>query len=127
MLALILLAAGIALIIGSKDSKDLAGRLARSVISLALVVTALPFLVQSCRGIELGSSSSSLPTALGRLLAFAGVAALALGGLALWRNRASRARFREVCERRNGSPRARALPGPPARPDEDRSQTDGIL
>jgi hypothetical protein len=107
MLAILLAAAGIALIVGAKD---LASRLVKGVIGVVLILTALPCLIESCTcalsGIPTGGPS--LPS--GRLFL---MAVLAVVGFVAWRRRADRAKARELWARRNGAQRTRALPAAP--------------
>lgn len=110
MLALILLAAGIALCVGSKD---LAGRLAKGAIGVVLVLTAIPCLIQSCTGSVRGERADGLASALGDLSGLTVLAALTIIGFIAWRRRAERARASELWAKRNGTPRARSLPAPP--------------
>lgn len=110
MLALLLAAAGIALVVGAKD---LAGRLAKGVVGVVLVLMAIPCLVQSCVCSLRGEGADGLASALGGLSGFATLAALAIIGFVAWRRRAERARASELWAKRNGTPRARSLPAPP--------------
>ena len=110
MLALILVAAGIALCVGSKD---LAGRLARGAVGVVLVLMAIPCLVRSCV-CWLGDETVDHPAAaFSNLSGLAILAALAIVGFVAWRRRAERARASELRAKRNGTPRARSLPSPP--------------
>jgi len=108
MLVVLLAAAGIALIVGAKD---LASQLVKAVIGAVLILTALPCLVQSCACAPLGESVGGPPLVSGGLFL---LVALAVVGFVAWRRRTDRAKARELWARRNGSPRARALPAPPS-------------
>jgi hypothetical protein len=110
MLALLLAAAGIALIVGAKD---LAGRLAKGVVGIVLVLMAIPCLIQSSVCSLHGERADGLASTLGDLSGLAILVVLAIIGFIAWRRRAERARASELWAKRNGTPRARALPTPP--------------
>jgi hypothetical protein len=111
MLALILLAAGLALVFGAKD---LAGRLAKGALGVVLVLLAIPCVIQSCVCSLRGKGADGLASALGDLSGLAFMVALAILGFGAWRRRTERARASELWAKRNGTPRSRALPTPPA-------------
>ena len=108
MLAMLLAAAGIAVIVGAKD---LAGQLGKGVIGAVLILAALPCLIETCTCALPETSAGGAALASGWLLL---VAALAGVGAFAWRRRADRAKARELWARRNGTPRTRALPTPPS-------------
>jgi len=110
VLAILLVLAGIALIFGAKDS---AGKIVKGVLGIVLALAALPCLLKSCSCL-VAERENEIPASLAHgLLAIILLAALAIIGLIAWRRRADRARSREIWAKRNGAPRARALPAPP--------------
>ena len=110
MIGLLLVVSGIALAVGAKD---IAGRLAKGFIGVVLVVTGLPYLLQACVCAlgERGRGDIEFP--LGNIAGIVVLVAFSAGSLYLWRLRTHRARMRDLWEKRNGAPRARALPLPP--------------
>jgi len=110
VLAILLMLAGVALIFGAKDS---AGKIVKVVLGIVLALAALPCLLKSCSCL-ITEGESEIPGSLAHgLLAIVLLAALAIIGLIAWRRRAERARAHEIWAKRNGAPRARALPAPP--------------
>lgn len=108
---LLLMAAGIALIVGAKD---FAGQLAKGAVGVVLILTIIPCLIQSCVCSLRGEGVDALASALGNLVGLAILGVLAIIGFVAWRRRAERARASELWAKRNGTPRARSLPAPPA-------------
>jgi hypothetical protein len=111
MLAVLLMLAGVAFMVGAKD---FAGKIAKGVLGIVLILTAIPCLVQSCACFlpGTGAAKSPSPPTVSRFLLM--MVALVAVGLVAWRRRAERARARELWVRRNGAPRNRALPAPPS-------------
>jgi hypothetical protein len=64
-------------------------------------------------------SGVTLDTSLRPTIAVFVAAALVVIGLVAWRRRADRGKARELWARRNGAPRARALPTAPSNRNED--------
>jgi LPXTG-motif cell wall-anchored protein len=119
LLALALAAvAGVALIVGAKD---VTAQIVKGVVGGVLVIALIPCFIQSCRCHLARLGGSGLAPAASVLLPLLGLVVLALIGFVAWRRRADRAKARELWARRNGSPRARALPAPPRPPAGDHS------
>ena len=110
MLAILLMLAGLALILGAKD---LAGRFARGAIGAVLIMTALPWLIQACI-CPLPGVADGFASVISDLSGLIALAALAVIGFVAWRRRVDRTRASELWAKRNGTPRARALPAAPA-------------
>jgi len=115
MLAILLVVAGLALMFGAKN---LAGQIVKGVLGAILVLATVPCLVESCACVLSGASTSGPHWASGGLF-FLLVITLVVVGFFDWRRRVDRAKARELWARRNGAPRARALPAPPSAPDGD--------
>jgi hypothetical protein len=115
VLAILLMFAGLALVIGSKD---LAGQIVKGVLGAALVLAAIPCLVECCTPGLPGTSASGSRLASGGLSLLL-VITLGVIGFLAWRRRTDRAKARDLWARRHGAPRARALPAPPSAPDGD--------
>lgn len=115
MLAILLMLAGLALIIGAKD---LAGEIVKKVVGAVLVLAAIPCFVESCTSALPKVPASGSSSALGGIF-FLLVFTLVVIGFLAWRRRADRAKARELWARRHGAPRARALPAPSSPPDGD--------
>jgi hypothetical protein len=107
MLGLLLMAAGILLLCGAKN---IAGEIVKGVLAAILVLSLLPCLLRSCATVELPGSASTSSLGFGLLLFLV----LGLIGLIAWRWRTDRAKRHDLWTKRNGSPRSRALPSPPA-------------
>ena len=114
MLGLLLMAAGLLLICGAKNT---AGEIAKGVLAAVLVLSLLPCLLRSCATSELPGSASLSSLGLGLVMFMA----LVVIGFIAWR-RTERAKARELWAKRNGAPRSRALPNPPAN-DRDNSKS----
>jgi hypothetical protein len=112
MLALLIVLAGIALVVGGNVAKDFAGKLLKGVLGVCLVLAVLPCLVQSC-GCLLRNASPTETSAPAGLLAFLLLVTFVAIGAAVWKLRSFRSRFRDLSVRRHGAPRTRALPPPP--------------
>ena len=115
MLALLVMVAGLALVAGAKD---FAGRVLKGVLGAVLVIAVAPCLARSCASCVPGLGKTSLASASSAFSLLILAAVLAVIGFVAWRRRAERAKAREMWARRNGAPRARALPTPPSTPGE---------
>jgi hypothetical protein len=113
VLVVLLVVAGVALVFGAKD---IAGQVVKGVLGAALVLAAIPCLVESCTCALPGASASGPPLASGGLLLLF-LIGLAVIGLLAWRRRADRAKARDLWARRHGASRARALPAPSSATD----------
>ena len=116
MLALCLMIAGIALILGAKE---FAGKLAKGVVGAILILSALPCLLQSFACLLPKAAIHGAPSASGAFVYVLVVAAFVVVGFVAWRRRADRAKAHELWTRRNGAARARALPAAPSTHNED--------
>jgi hypothetical protein len=112
MLALLLVAAGIALVCGS-SAKGVAGQLIKGFVGGVLLLTGISFLTRSCVCSLHGEGADGLASVLGDLSGLAILAVLAIIGFIAWRRKTERARASELWAKRNGTPRARSLPSPP--------------
>jgi len=121
MLAFLLVFAGLALVIGAKG---VASQIVKGILGVALVLTAIPCLVQSCSCLMPGVGDTKAPSASNTFLVLLLLTALAVGGGYALRHRAEKLRSREIWARRNGSPRTRALPAPPPLHEEDNPPHD---
>jgi NADH:ubiquinone oxidoreductase subunit 6 (subunit J) len=111
MVALLLVLAGFALMFGAKD---LAGKIVKITLGVVVMLAVISCAVRSCRCSMSGLEREWSSTASDAVLAVTLLSALALVGLIAWRRRADHARARELWTRRNGTPRARALPSSPS-------------
>lgn len=112
MFALLLAVAGIALIVGAKG---IANSLVKAAVGALLLVTALPWLVESCAYcVPRRYLGGGIGEHFGALLVVLGLMSIGGLGLLCWRRRVERAKEREIWARRNGTPRTRALPSPPS-------------
>jgi hypothetical protein len=112
MFALFLVLAGLALAFGS-GAKDIAGRLAKGVVGVALLLAGISCLARSCVCALRSAGTDGLASGLGDLSGLAVLAALAVIGFIAWRRRVERERAKALWEKRNGTPRARCLPTAP--------------
>ena len=106
MLVVILMLAGFAFMF----SRELASKIAKGILGVVLVLTAITYAIRSLVCFTLGSENTGTSLPSGALLTILMLAALALVGLVAWSHRADRAKAREIWARRHGSPRARSLP-----------------
>jgi hypothetical protein len=114
MLAIVLTLIGIAVILNAKDARPMI----KCVIGAAIVISVFPLVIESLVRLVSGSGigTGQTPKFGAALVSFCAIVLVTLGLLA-WRRRVERARSHELWVRRNGSPRARALPAPPSNSD----------
>ena len=113
MLAMLIVLAGIAIVVGGKAAKDFAGKLLKTAVLGVCLALALPCLLQSCRCLLQNASTTETSSPEG-LLVLLLLGALVAIGAAAWKLRGVRSRFRDLSVRRHGAPRTRSLPPPPS-------------